>query len=175
MSRAEFLVAVSTSRSQRMLPRTPAILIAVPAVNDGRRRRLSATASAQNRSWQHQTRRPRRRLRRGVRLAGCAVLALAPFASACTLGWSSRPARIVACSIPETPHQAEGGDGLGAHPGPGSRNAESAGTSNGSAAAVVLSIEPAAAAPGALPAVPVIFPGYVLPDDSIEDRSHEGS
>ena len=41
----------------------------------------------------------------------------------------------------------------------------------GSPGVVVLSIEPAALAPGTDTEVPVIFPGYVLPDDSLEDSS----
>jgi hypothetical protein len=41
---------------------------------------------------------------------------------------------------------------------------------------VVLSIEPAtAAAAGVDNQVPVIVPGYVLPDDSFEEPGHEGS
>ena len=40
---------------------------------------------------------------------------------------------------------------------------------DGFPAGVVLSIEPATAAPVADTEVPVIFPGYVLPDDSLED------
>ena len=40
---------------------------------------------------------------------------------------------------------------------------------------VVLSSEPASAARGADTQVPVVFPGYVLPDDSLEEPTHEGS
>ena len=40
---------------------------------------------------------------------------------------------------------------------------------------VVLSIEPATVAPGPETEVPVVFPGYVLPDDSLEESSHAGS
>ena len=39
----------------------------------------------------------------------------------------------------------------------------------------MLSIEPAVTAPGTDAEVPVVFPGYVLPDDSLEDSTHEGS
>jgi len=45
----------------------------------------------------------------------------------------------------------------------------------GSSGVVVLSIEPAVSAPGTGTEVPVIFPGYVLPDDSLEGPAHEGS
>jgi hypothetical protein len=41
---------------------------------------------------------------------------------------------------------------------------------------VVLSIEPAVAPPADADAeVPIVFPGYVLPDDSLEEPAHEGS
>ena len=46
---------------------------------------------------------------------------------------------------------------------------------SGSPGVVVLSIEPAGAGPGTDTEVPVVFPGYVLPDDSLEDSAHEGS
>ena len=36
-------------------------------------------------------------------------------------------------------------------------------------------VEPAVAVPGTGTEAPVIFPGYVLPDDSREDSVHEGS
>jgi hypothetical protein len=109
-----------------------------------------------------------------VRLAGCALLALAPIASACTLGWSSRPTRIVACSISDTLVKAEGTDEWNTPPEQRCWKVDGRGPSTSSADAVVFSIDPAAAARGAEPAVPVIFPGYVLPDDSLEDQSHEG-
>ena len=44
-----------------------------------------------------------------------------------------------------------------------------------SSGAVVLSVEPAVVAPGTAAEASVIFPGYVLPDDSREDSLHEGS
>jgi hypothetical protein len=43
------------------------------------------------------------------------------------------------------------------------------------APSVVLSSEPAAAAPEVDPEVPVVLPGYVLPDDSLEEPTHGGS
>ncbi len=61
-----------------------------------RSRRHAATSTADD------ARRTKRRLRREVRFAGCALLALMPLVSACTLGWSSRPSRVLACSIADT-------------------------------------------------------------------------
>ena len=44
-----------------------------------------------------------------------------------------------------------------------------------SSGVVVLSIEPAVVVPGTATEAAVVFPGYVLPDDSREDSLHEGS
>jgi hypothetical protein len=173
MSRAEILSTVSTSQCEQILPGSLAVLIEVPAVRADRRERVNGTAAEQGRSLRHHVRRPKRRLRRRVRLAGCLLLAVSPIASACTLGWSSRPARIVACSISDTLDQAGQPDGFTMPPG--SRTAGGNGPTVSSSKAMALSIEPAVATPGAEPAVPVNFPGYVLPDDSFEDRAHEGS
>jgi hypothetical protein len=55
------------------------------------------------------------------------------------------------------------------------------GPGNGPATAIaspgvfMRSIEPAMAVPPADAEVPVIFPGYVLPDDTFEDTAHAGS
>ena len=102
------------------------------------------------------------------------LLALVPIASVCTLGWSNRPDRILACSIPDPQQTTADRDGFNdvarlevgyqlpqlkvASPGP-----------------IVLSIDPAVAIPGAGAEASVIVPGYVLPDDSREDSVHEGS
>ena len=121
--------------------------------------------------------RPRRRLRRQVRVAGCALLTLAPLVSLCTLGWSSsHPSRILACSIADASEPAtfpqkfanprDQSLSVGIRTGP---------PVFGSPGAVAISIEPAGAAPGADSGVPVNFPGYLLPDDGREDRAHEGS
>ena len=45
----------------------------------------------------------------------------------------------------------------------------------GASAAVALSTEPAPLVRGNDTEVPVVFPGYLLPDDSLEDSAHEGS
>ncbi len=104
------------------------------------------------------------------------MMALVPMLSACTLGWSNRPDRIVACSIRD-PLQSQGatdrdrfGDNFAlAQESPA---APAAVTSPG---VVVLSVEPAVVIPATTTEAPVIFPGYVLPDDSREDSLHEGS
>jgi hypothetical protein len=40
---------------------------------------------------------------------------------------------------------------------------------------VVLSIESVAGAPASDTEISIVFPGYVLPDDSLEEPAHEGS
>jgi hypothetical protein len=82
---------------------------------------------------------------------------------------------MLACSISENMNEAEGRDGFTGASEPGVRKQGQTGASSSSSGAVVLSIEPAVVAPGTETPVPVIFPGYVLPDDSLEDRAHEGS
>jgi hypothetical protein len=113
----------------------------------------------------------KRRLRREVRVAGCALLALMPIVSACTTGWSSRPSRVVACSIANTTAES---DGLAAF---APRNqALAPGTDPlGTTGAVLLSNEVTGVVQGNDVEVPVVFPGYLLPVDGLEDAAHEGS
>jgi hypothetical protein len=108
---------------------------------------------------------------------GCALLTIAPLLSLCTLGWPGRPGRILACAIPDTAHP---GTEVDAHvsarvPDPGSQQSADAGSGIGSSEVTTLAIEPGAVDPGSDGRVPVIFPGYVLPDDGFEDTAHAGS
>ncbi len=107
--------------------------------------------------------RPRRRLRREIRVAGCWILAVAAMGGTFTMGWMSRGAGAIqpTTRIAAVPAWAD------ARP----------------------SFEPAAvdlpAAIEAAEAVPsdsvrdadvgVILPGYLLPDDSREEPADEGS
>ena len=116
-------------------------------------------------------RRERRRLRREVRLAGCALLASCPIVSACTLGWSNRPDRILACSISDPLRTVGGPRRSRRYPRAEPCKPNRAQPAIASPGAVVLSIEPAVAVPGTDTEAPVIFPGYVLPDDSLEDST----
>ena len=92
------------------------------------------------------------------------MMALVPIVSACTIGWSNRPDRILPCSI-QDPSARSGSSDVSDGP---ARPVTSSG-------AVVLSVEPAVTVPGTEAEAPVIFPGYVLPDDSREGSLHEGS
>jgi hypothetical protein len=137
-------------------PQAIPLLIQVPAVRTPSRgprpaRRPSATATARVRSGAVAARgrsRPRRRLRKPVRVAGYGLLAAASFALA--------------------PLLLRAGAGA-ATPGPGP----------GFAAvvrppAVSLTVE---TGPGVVPPrvePPVVLPGYLLPDDGVEEPSHAG-
>jgi hypothetical protein len=115
--------------------------------------------------------RSRRRLRREFRVAGCALMVLMPIVSACTMGWSNRPSRIVACSIVDTTAENR----IPAVAADRDRVSEPGSQAPGESAAVALSTEPAPLVRGNDTEVPVVFPGYLLPDDSLEDSAHEGS
>ena len=101
-------------------------------------------------------------------------MALAPLFAVCTSGRPDRPARVLACSIAEAtataPERVSASNG---HSRDGYRpSLDSPGSSPG---VVILSSGTAAPTNGADSDVPVVFPGYVLPDDSLEESTHEGS
>ena len=174
MSQAELVTDMPDIRSERTLPRSLAVLIEVPELKTRPIKRARRTVTPRMRIVGRQVARPRRRLRREVRLASCALMALVPIVSACTLGWSNRPDRIVACSIRDPLLLSADRDDLANLPRT-SRENERAQSATAFPGVVVLSIEPAVVVPGTATEAAVIFPGYVLPDDSREDSLHEGS
>ncbi len=142
------------SRIDRPRPSSLAILIEVPAVSASRHssRRFDAAAIARPaRAYRPGAGRARaatptrRRLRREVHLAARVFLVLA----------------IVV-----------GGGTLLGMAGPGS--ATSTRDAGPSIPRVAISTEPAIAAPTADLTKPVIFTGYLLPDDALEAPDHEG-
>jgi len=175
MSRTDTLSAMPAIRSERTLSHSFAVLIEVPEVEADRIKRGRATVWPRERSRRPHSGPPRRRLRRPVRLAGCALLTLAPLVSLCTLGWSNRPNRILACSISDGLETAADPHGFADPHDQSRQQGVRTGPPMSSAGVVVLSIEPSGSAPGADSGAPVIFPGYVLPDDGLEGRAHEGS
>jgi hypothetical protein len=176
MSQADLLTAVTANRFERTLPHSLAVLIEVPCIKPLPGARAMRTMPRATRAVARNPHRSRRRLRREVRLAGCTLMALVPIVSACTLGWSNRPDRIIACSISDpfqsqsTTHRDGSIENLSLP-----RENWTGPSAVASPGIVVLSTEPAVLAPGTAPETPVIFPGYVLPDDSREDSLHEGS
>lgn len=154
-----------------------AVLIRVPRVDEPRDRvrawraeeaaRFRPTRSAQARRAGV---RPRRRLRRGVRLAGWWILALASMGGTFAMGWMTRGSgpldrQVLTASI------------HGRHAGGPSRAPAGVERPDDSpqGEAETIAIGPAVVAPVVDAEVPVVFPGYLLPDDSLEEPAHEGS
>jgi hypothetical protein len=106
------------------------------------------------------------------------VLTLAALAGVCALGGSSRGYQRLGLPVLSMVVQAAQGEDLnGARtPDRPEGNGRAAEPTIPAPSVAVLSIEPTTpAAPGVDAEVPVVFPGYVLPDDSLEVPAHEGS
>ena len=122
------------------------ILIQVPRV---------ATYTRPSARWSaRRSARPRRRLRREVRWALYALLAALMPALSALAYWEGRQAALHEVGAP----RVEVTD-TAAEPEPLPPR-------------ISLSIEPALPPPPADPAPPVVFPGYLLPDDSLEEPAH---
>ena len=176
MTRTETLMPRPSIQPDRDLSRSLVSLIEVPAVKSSRMRRPHFRAHARV-DGRGQGRRPclarsRRRLRREIRIVGCALLVLAPLLSACTLLSSTGPVRVLACSITEATARSSDRAPSAGTPEVAGQPEIIAGDPPG---VVVLSVEPTVPSPVSDAEVPVIFPGYVLPDDSLEGSTHEGS
>lgn len=172
MSPTDTLLRDPLPRCEGTAPGAFVSLIEVPDVKRGASRRLRVTGA---RRWDRgrPSRGPaRRKLRHEVKVAGCALLALAPLLAASTLRQSDRPARVLACSIAEA-RSPDRVSEIGANP-VGLKN-HSLDTPLNYTGDVVLSSGAAAPADATDPEVPVVFHGYVLPDDSHEESTHEGS
>jgi hypothetical protein len=176
MSQADLVIDIMENRSERPVSDFPTVLIEIPEIKRLPIAQDPRTIPRAARTVGRQPHRSRRRLRREVSLAGCALIALVPIISACTLGWSNRPDRILACAISDPLQSENATDNDGSNDShPHTREGQQGQIAISSPQAVVLSIDPAAVAPRTTTEIPVIFPGYVLPDDSREDSLHEGS
>jgi len=142
-------------------PSSVPVLIQVPMVRPARRkpkpaRRASATATARFRAnaIPHRGHRPKRRLRKGVRVSGYAVLAAVSFGLAALLlrGGAGASTSGVA---PRADHPQVAAASV-------------------RPPAVSLTVEGAPGASPVEPATPVILPGYLLPDDGVEESTHAG-
>jgi hypothetical protein len=143
MNRQRTLQAWPTTFTPPPEDRTPIpVLIQVPRV---------AAYSRPSRRWSGRARvKPRRRLRREVRWVCYAMLAVLPPALSAFAYWEGRQAALLEIRAPQAAEAA-------AEPLP---------------PRVSLSIEPALPPPPAEPAAPVVFPGYLLPDDGLEEPAH---
>jgi len=161
-----------------MVPDALPILIEVPRIQTvGRKSRVRRAEPAYRADWHHgmRGRRPRRRLRRHVRLSACALLGLTPIAFAACFAWSSRSASATpppaSASRNDAPERVCLFD-------PGYEDGFSEGRRTASfevGAVTLLSIEAASPATGPEAEAPVVLPGYLLPDNSREEPVHEGS
>jgi hypothetical protein len=175
MIRTDALPTRPRVRAERLVSNSLSVLIEVPEVKASvpirRRRRV---VDPQH-DWRRSSRPPRRRLRREVRVVGCALLAFLPLLSACTLGWQSRSSQLLAASISDVTAEAQFQNDAPHRPDRARPANSAAAEQLGRPSVVVLSIEPAVGTPGPDTEIPVVFPGYVLPDDNFEESSHAGS
>jgi hypothetical protein len=174
MSQAKLITDMSVARPERPLPLPLVVMIEIPELKTRSTKRTRRTTPRYTHIVRYQDVRPRRRLRRKIRLASIAVMALVPILSACTLGWSNRPDRIIACSLSDPlPYRSERDDP--GNPARASLETEQARPATVAAKITGVVIEPTVVMPRPATEAAVVFSGYVLPDDSREDLLHEGS
>lgn len=163
MTQTELFPEAMTSRPERDGRRRDMVLIQVPYVRD--RRTAAGRGRERSRPYCQDLvrpvggRRPRRRLRREIRMAAFAGLAFAPVFLAAGV-WclhSTRP--LAAAEVASFSRSVEAADS----------------EADATPTAVLISIEPAGGVIEAETETPVVFPGYLLPDDHREEAVHEGS
>jgi hypothetical protein len=155
MTQTELLPEATTRRPERDGRRSDLVLIQVPHVHVGRTRHEAGRRQPHAFGRPVGNGRPRRRLKREIRMAAYAGLAFAPILVAATV-WCLHPSRPLAAAEIATVERPVD---------------EAAPTP----AAVLITIEPSVSAIDSEPETPVVFPGYLLPDDHREEPAHEGS
>ncbi|MGO9810275.1 MAG: hypothetical protein ACLP53_05735 [Isosphaeraceae bacterium] len=181
MSRTEALPTMPVLMPAASMPLTesgflhPApVLILVPHVRPSSTHSLSFAGStaASPRLWG--VRRPRRRLRRQVRVAGYTLLGLLPLLLAWSRWTDAQSVRHPGSRLLLLPSHRSGREAPDGGTDPEAWNSASAAVTT-SPAPVLLSIEPVGTAVDSDTETPVVFPGYLLPDDHHEEPVHEGS
>jgi hypothetical protein len=171
MSRAEALprtIMAQVETGSSGLADLP-LLIQVPTARTCHISDTSSQESAFLAHRQSKYRRSRRRLRREFRLAGVSVLALFSLSLVCNPWSPMRGNHVLSAAILSiTASQGR------LAPARGIDNKDGWDPSS-PLPPVLLSIEPAGAAAETGCEIPVVFPGYLLPDDNHEDTAHEGS
>jgi hypothetical protein len=170
MSRTEALPTLRSSRIEAASLQTAPLLIQVPFTRHGRRPR----DLGQHRVHRRQPRlaggrQPKRRLRREVRMTGFAILAL----SCVTATWNhwrspGKQLWFAPTSLSTLAHPARPGSAAGTDLAETSQTATHL-------LPILLSIEPVGTSAEADVEAPVVFPGYLLPDDNREEPAHGGS
>lgn len=180
MSQTAILPSVVMVRSSRATPATLPVLIAVPTIETVRGTKGFAHCQlVHGPAWQRRraVRKPRRRLRRHIRLSACALLGLTPLAIAACWARSSRPASfppepmpsIVAhTALPDRVCLSDAGR-------PVQLIDRAPATALDRGKATLQSIETSGAATAPEAEEVVVFPGYVLPDNTRGEPVHEGS
>jgi len=176
MIRTDALPTRPKVRAERSVPSSLSVLIEVPEVKASGPLRGRTRVMDRQQDWRPSSRPARRRLRREVRVAGGALLVFVPLVCVCTLGWQSLSSQLLAASIVDATARPRI-----QHAGRQDRTFRTWLANSPVVepidvpSAVVLSIEPPVVPPESDTEVPVILPGYVLPDDSLEESSHAGS
>jgi hypothetical protein len=180
MSRIDALPTMPMLMQTASIPRTepgllpPApVLIRVPQVGSIPTRGLNSARSTTTTLPARGIRGRRRRLRRPIRLAGYALLVVLPL----LLAWSgltnAQSTRFLSGRLLSPSAQLSEREKLDGGMDLGARSSSSAVRASGSP--ILLSIEPVGTAVDSDTETPVVFPGYLLPDDHHEEPVHEGS
>ena len=174
MSQTDTYPTIASTRVGRAPVFELAVLIAVPKISAPRAHQPEPTWSGER--WRQPTLRrqpPRRRLRRGVRHAGWSLLALLPILGGGALGWASLATQ--AAILPAWSELAEAGastrDDMGARIGSIRSDSD---VEPAEAIDARSRVVPSIGAPIAGAEASVIFPGYLLPDDSREAANEGG-
>ena len=171
MSRTEALPAKWISPIDPGISTIP-LLIQVPRYSSHPvRGKPHLQAHAMSMSPGGRTRR-RRRLRREVRLTGYTVLAMVPLLLALWSWPVNRPIRLSGAHLLSIPYPSGELRGL---PVQGDTELWASAEALRPVPPVLLSVEPFGTNGDADGETPVVFPGYLLPDDTREEPAHEGS
>ncbi len=149
------------------------VLILVPHVRPSSTRHWKPAGFTAVSPRPREVRRPRRRIRRQVRVAGYALLGLLPLLLAWSHWTSALSSHHPGSHLLSLPWHRSEGEVAEDETRPGAWNSAAAATAF--PARVLLSIEPLGTAADSDTETPVVFPGYLLPDDHHEEPAHEGS
>lgn len=155
------------------------VLIEVPALLEHRApvgvasRQPRWVVEADRRPHRNPPRRPqtRRRLKREVKIAAGILFTLLPCVFHASMAWSGRLGTIAASRLTRIAHP----DDVREESGVGSAMTRQVSRSVFEPAVVLMSIEPAQTGLKSDAELPVNLPGYLLPEDSTEEITHEGS
>jgi hypothetical protein len=157
------LPAASMPRTEPgLLPPVP-VLIRVPHVSPILTRWLNSTRTTATSLRARGIRGRRRRLRRPIRVAGYALLVLLPLLLACSGLTNAQSTRLLSGRLLSPSAQLSEHEKLD-----GAMDLEAWGSSSAARASgslILLSIEPVGTAADSDTETPVVFPGYLLPDD----------